>query len=248
MKKADKENIYWLGEGLQNLNQKQYSLLMSKFNLIECGNEIKYLSRSTSNYFFYFIGEKPDPQLQKIIKLCEKQNKQLIVIKKNRSQCKSLIPLHIIAELNQSDKNISEDWVTRIANEYFLDYESKDRHLSKKSSDIMQLNHKYSKMVSKYINDNIKKKLKEDQVAALCHYSPNHFSRLFHQTFGICFRDYVTELRISLAKKLLLKDSTKVSYIAYQCGYKDASYFGRIFKKKTGFSPANYRKKLINPN
>ncbi|WP_101903891.1 helix-turn-helix domain-containing protein [Vibrio azureus] len=112
----------------------------------------------------------------------------------------------------------------------------------------MQLNHKYSKMVSKYINDNIKKKLKEDQVAALCHYSPNHFSRLFHQTFGICFRDYVTELRISLAKKLLLKDSTKVSYIAYQCGYKDASYFGRIFKKKTGFSPANYRKKLINPN
>ncbi|WP_101903890.1 hypothetical protein [Vibrio azureus] len=100
MNKADKENIYWLGEALQNLNQKQYSLLMSKFNLIECGNEIKYLSRSTSNYFFYFISEKPDSQLQKIIKLCEKQNKQLIVIKKTEANANH--SYHYILLLNST--------------------------------------------------------------------------------------------------------------------------------------------------
>jgi AraC-like DNA-binding protein len=61
----------------------------------------------------------------------------------------------------------------------------------------------------------------------------------------MCFRDYITEKRISLAKKMLTEeDSMKIAYIAYQCGYRDVSYFSRIFKKKTGLSPASYRQQF----
>lgn len=55
--------------------------------------------------------------------------------------------------------------------------------------------------VVNYIANNVHKDLREEEAAALCHYSPTYFSKVFHRKVGMCFRDYVTAKRISLAKK-----------------------------------------------
>ncbi len=84
--------------------------------------------------------------------------------------------------------------------------------------------------------------LREDEIADQYGYSVAYFSRTFHNLFGISFRDYLCRKRIAFAKRLLIEQpNTKIAVIALQCGYKDLSYFNRIFKKKVGISPGKYK-------
>jgi two-component system response regulator YesN len=80
-----------------------------------------------------------------------------------------------------------------------------------------------------------------NSVAAKFNLSPSHFSTVFSQEIGETFRDYLNTLRIDRAKELLRMTNLKCSEIAYQCGYNDSHYFSTVFKKKTGFSPQQYR-------
>jgi two-component system response regulator YesN len=73
------------------------------------------------------------------------------------------------------------------------------------------------------------------------HLSPNHFSTIFSQECGITFIEYLTEVRIEQAKKLLKNTDMKGSDIAYETGFSDPHYFSFIFKKTTGLSPREYR-------
>ena len=60
------------------------------------------------------------------------------------------------------------------------------------------------------------------------------------------FVEYLNEIRVSNACKLLLETEMGISEIAYACGYKTASNFNQLFKKLTGTTPKEYRKKLEN--
>jgi two-component system response regulator YesN len=78
-------------------------------------------------------------------------------------------------------------------------------------------------------------------VAAKFNLSSSHFSTVFSQEVGETFRDYLNTLRIDRARELLRTTNLKCSEIAYQCGYNDSHYFSTVFKKKTGFSPQQFR-------
>lgn len=71
--------------------------------------------------------------------------------------------------------------------------------------------------------------------------SPNHFSTVFSQECGNTFIEYLTEIRISKAKKLLKTTQKRSADIAYEIGFSDPHYFSYIFKKHTGMSPREYR-------
>jgi two-component system response regulator YesN len=78
-------------------------------------------------------------------------------------------------------------------------------------------------------------------VSEQVHLSPNHFSTIFSQECGVTFIEYLTEVRIEQAKKLLKTTDMKGSDIAYETGFSDPHYFSFIFKKTTGLSPREYR-------
>ena len=83
-------------------------------------------------------------------------------------------------------------------------------------------------------------KLEED-IADYCHYSVTYFSKLFHKSIGVCFRDYVTLKRIALAKKLLAENKRKKYHLLlFNVGTRRLILFANI-QKKTGYSPAIYR-------
>lgn len=73
--------------------------------------------------------------------------------------------------------------------------------------------------------------------------SPNHFSTVFSQDCGITFIEYLTQVRIAQAKKLLKNSEKKSADIAYEVGFNDPHYFSFIFKKETGLSPREWRQK-----
>jgi two-component system response regulator YesN len=74
--------------------------------------------------------------------------------------------------------------------------------------------------------------------------TPSYLSKLFKSELGINFKEYLTEIRMAEAKKLLRNINLKVYEIAGFVGYSDQRYFSEIFKSKTGMSPLEYREKL----
>ena len=93
----------------------------------------------------------------------------------------------------------------------------------------------------------VKHHSKPNPVEASCEQSglpTRTFSRRFKQQTGLAPIKYVQGLRIEFSKELLLETSKLVEDIAVQVGYEDVSFFRRLFKKATGITPANYRRKF----
>lgn len=80
-----------------------------------------------------------------------------------------------------------------------------------------------------------------EELAKISHYSKRHFMRIFHETYHTTPLNYIVSLRIQHACSLLKESRLSISNIALQCGFSDSNYFSRIFKKKTGLTPKQYR-------
>lgn len=78
-------------------------------------------------------------------------------------------------------------------------------------------------------------------VAKRFHYSPSYLTALYKRVFGIGVGDQITECRIERARELLSSTSSPVSDIARESGYDDPKYFMRVFKRRTGLTPGQYR-------
>ena len=73
--------------------------------------------------------------------------------------------------------------------------------------------------------------------------------QIFKKEIGLSPLDYLNELRFNNAKKLLGTERTpqyKVSEISYLCGFYDVGYFTRMFRKKYGITPSDYRKEFFD--
>ncbi len=78
-------------------------------------------------------------------------------------------------------------------------------------------------------------------VAEVVALSPNHFSTIFSQECKTTFIEYLTNVRLENAKRLMRETEMKGYDIAYECGFSDPHYFSYIFKKNTGLSPREYK-------
>ncbi len=75
-------------------------------------------------------------------------------------------------------------------------------------------------------------------------YARDYTRKRFRQTFGLSPLEYLTQLRLAQAKRLLENPAYRhlsISEIAHLCGYPDAGHFGRIFRREEGMAPAAYR-------
>lgn len=79
-----------------------------------------------------------------------------------------------------------------------------------------------------------------EDAAELVAVSPAHLSRLLVATTGASFTEHLTERRIERARKELTEGTRSVKEIASLCGYPDANYFSRAFKKVVGLTPSDY--------
>ena len=70
------------------------------------------------------------------------------------------------------------------------------------------------------------------------------FMRRFLKATGLTALDYIHALRLEEAKRLLETDDRAVEAIANEVGYEDASFFGRLFRRKVGLTPAQYRQRF----
>ena len=96
----------------------------------------------------------------------------------------------------------------------------------------------------KYIEDHFDKDISLDDVSRVVNISPYYFSKVFKEESGLNFIEYLTNIRIEHAKKLLENSNLSVKEICVSCGYTDPNYFSRSFKKNVGVTPTEYKEKF----
>lgn len=95
------------------------------------------------------------------------------------------------------------------------------------------------------IQDHIDTNLSLKELSKDLDINPSYLSREFSKHFdNLSFGDYIRKQRIDKAIELMATPSYSLTEIAYLTGFSDQSHFTRIFKKHTGVSPSDYRKKL----
>ena len=129
----------------------------------------------------------------------------------------------ILYELSITDRRIL------VSNQY----DTKDTVRTSKSRRIAK--------VCEYIDKNIEEPIRLGDVAQLVSMSESAFSHFFKKKTNCTFIDYVTNLRIARACQLLSETTYTVAEICYTCGFNNLSNFIRIFKKKKGSTPQEYR-------
>lgn len=93
----------------------------------------------------------------------------------------------------------------------------------------------------RYVSEHFAEHLSRESVAGIAALSPAAFSRTFRRSTGRTFTSYLTAVRISAARQLLIETETSVAEIAFRCGFRNLSNFNRRFRAMTGLSPREYR-------
>ncbi|WP_372630627.1 helix-turn-helix domain-containing protein [Cohnella sp.] len=128
-------------------------------------------------------------------------------------------------ELKQRIQKLTEQWcrLGRTANE-----NKSVRLVMKKACD--------------YAEKHYMQEISLSQIADYVGLSVSHFSALFKQSTDDSFVNYLNQIRIDKAKKLLLEPDLKIYQVAEIVGFSSVPYFNRVFKNITGWSPNEYRK------
>lgn len=100
------------------------------------------------------------------------------------------------------------------------------------------------KVVVDYIERNIKKGISLEDVANHVNISTYYLSKIFKKEMGVNFITYITDRKMELAKEMLTTTDVPVLNIALDLAYNEANYFSKAFKKKTGYTPSEYREKF----
>jgi AraC-like DNA-binding protein len=99
-----------------------------------------------------------------------------------------------------------------------------------------------------YMKQNFQKQITLTEVAKLAYMTDVSFSRFFKTHTGITFMDSLLELRLGHASRLLIDTTESIAEVAYNCGFNNISNFNRIFKKKKGCTPKEFRESYSYDN
>jgi two-component system, response regulator YesN len=144
----------------------------------------------------------------------------------SREEAMTLSPVKSLAALRQ--------WCSRLLEQYWT------------GTAVHGEPHQQSSIIAKikeYAQQHPQEELGREQLASYVFLNPAYLSRLFRKETGQSLTEYVLEVKIGYARRLLEESNLKVGAVAEAIGYTHFSYFAKLFKKMTGMSPHEYRKK-----
>lgn len=95
--------------------------------------------------------------------------------------------------------------------------------------------------VKSFIDQNYRDEIRLSQIADIAGMSPSSFSRFFKLHTGRNLSEYIIDLRLGYASRMLVDSTHSIAEIGFTCGFNNLSNFNRIFKKRKGCSPSEFR-------
>ena len=95
--------------------------------------------------------------------------------------------------------------------------------------------------VQHYIASHYAEEVRLETLANLAGMTPVAFSRFFHQRTGRSLSEYIIEIRLGIAARMLIDTTKMVAEICYDCGFNTLSNFNRLFRKHKGCTPTAFR-------
>lgn len=95
-----------------------------------------------------------------------------------------------------------------------------------------------------YIDTHYQEEIHRDELAELVFLNTDYMSRIFKKEKGISISTYILQKRVEEAKKLLVQSNLPINTVSLYVGYSNFSYFTKMFKENTGYTPLEYRRKI----
>ena len=98
--------------------------------------------------------------------------------------------------------------------------------------------------VREYVESNYSDQISLKKAARVAAMEVSYFSSFFHEKVGICFRDWLHQIRIGHAMEKMKEKDYTITYVAYEVGFGNLRTFQRVFKKYTGKTPRQFKKQI----
>ncbi|OPJ59272.1 helix-turn-helix domain-containing protein [Clostridium oryzae] len=215
----------------------------------ETASYISQYSISDENKLFNFLmGNYKDEALAFLNLLIEKNYKNTPsehCIKKFYSSIYDTM-IRVLAEKDQYIVDfMGADYIDLPSNLGFMTTKDVNNYIFLIANRILSVQKASSKVdilqITEYIKENFHQDLYLEKLAEEFNTSDKYLSRLFKETVGMGFHEYLTSIRISKSKNLLLKTNLSITKIGEKVGFTTHSTFFRLFKKYEGISPTQYR-------
>ena len=96
--------------------------------------------------------------------------------------------------------------------------------------------------IMEYLHENLSSKITLEEIGEMSFFSPVYCDTVFKRETGSSIIDYLIEARIAEAKRLIVEDVLSLGEVAEKSGFSDYNYFSRVFKKRTGYTPREYKR------
>lgn len=224
--------------GIDSYQLNQYDFLFTPKNVI---TTTQYVSRDLEGFYCHFSDELMGAH--PFLKTLHTQSLNENFIKVPEKEVENLNyllnrVLHLYKSSNEKDKikRLISYYLSTILGEVFLLY----KHTRVQSSLNNELLSTFKNLVYKQFKE--QRSIKE--YASQLHITPNHLNKIVKKETGKTSTEIIHEIIILEAKVLLFQTKLSISEISLAVGFEDVSYFSRLFKKKTGFSPSHFREKI----
>lgn len=101
--------------------------------------------------------------------------------------------------------------------------------------------------IYQYSMTHYKKRIQLEEIAAIAHVSPNSFCRYFKSHTGKTYSQFLIEIKVGQACRLLIENKLSIKQLCYESGFNNFASFHKNFKQITGKSPLVYQKEFMTP-
>ncbi len=246
----DKYELYYLrrGERYYFIKDNTYVVHPGAFVLIDkneihCTGTLNNAGYDRVLIYFddHFFESVTDADGRDELLSCFKRNLGVVEISPEKRALAEMLLDSMLTEFK--DGNGKQDLCVRAALIQLLCLISKEseRNATDKESELKAPQKTTSKIIG-YINNNYFEDITLDMLSKRFYISPYYLSRTLKKVYGISFVEYLNNVRVKEAKRLLVSTKMSITEICTAVGYKSITHFGRIFKKITAYSPLEYRK------